>query len=120
MRESLMTGAASKEVLAIGGSGADWTLVQSGATALSRPAPKVVTITTGTPGSDYELFAERHQAIFRRSGVELRLIPSAGAVDNLARLNDRKFRVDVGFAQSGLTSDKSLTTREPLSRFRAA
>jgi TRAP-type uncharacterized transport system substrate-binding protein len=67
--------------------------------------PRVVTMSTGAPGSDYELLAPRYQAILKRSGVELRLIPSAGAVENLKRLNDAKSGVLVGFAQGGLTNE---------------
>ena len=67
--------------------------------------PRVVTMSTGAPGSDYALLAERFHAILERSGVELRLIPSAGGVENLQRLNDARSGVAVGFAQGGLTNE---------------
>jgi TRAP transporter TAXI family solute receptor len=67
--------------------------------------PRVVVMSTGAPGSDYDRLAPRYQAILRRSGVTLRLLPSAGAVENLRRLNDPKSGVSVGFAQGGLTTD---------------
>jgi TRAP-type uncharacterized transport system substrate-binding protein len=54
--------------------------------------PRVVVMTTGTAGSDYDLFARQYQPILRRSGVELQLMPSAGGVDNLKRLHDPRFR----------------------------
>jgi TRAP transporter TAXI family solute receptor len=73
--------------------------------SMSPLPPRVVTMTTGAPGSDYELLATRLQAILKRSGVELRLVPSSGGVDNLQRLNDVKSRVSVGFAQGGLTDE---------------
>jgi len=41
--------------------------------------PRVVLMTSGAPGSDYEALAERYRNILKRSGVELRLLPS-GAV----------------------------------------
>jgi TRAP transporter TAXI family solute receptor len=66
--------------------------------------PRIVLMTTGAPGSDYELLAARYRDILKRSGVELRLIPSAGGVNNLQRLNNRTSGVAVGFAQGGLTS----------------
>ena len=69
------------------------------------PLPsRVVVMSTGTPGSDYELFAQRYKTILSRAGVELRLMPSAGGVENIRRLDDPKSGVAVGFAQSGLTS----------------
>ena len=66
--------------------------------------PRVVVMSTGTPGSAYDLFARRYQAALKRSGVQLRLLPSAGAVENLRRLNDPRANVSVAFAQVGLTS----------------
>ena len=66
--------------------------------------PRVVVMTTGTPGSDYEEYARRYQSILARAGVELRLMPSAGALENLQRLNDPRSGVSVGFVAGGLTS----------------
>jgi len=63
-----------------------------------------VLITSGAPGSDYEALAGRYLNSLNRSGVELRLLPSAGGVENLQRLNDAKAGVAVGFAQGGLTN----------------
>ena len=68
--------------------------------------PRVVVMTTGAPGGAYDGFGRRYKAAFGRAGVELRLMPSAGAVENLARLNDAHSGVSVGFAQGGLTSEK--------------
>jgi len=66
--------------------------------------PKVVLMSTGTPGSDFDQYAQQYRAILKRSGVELRLLPSSGSADNLARLNDPRSGVMVAFAQGGLTS----------------
>lgn len=68
--------------------------------------PKTVVMTTGTPGSAYEAFAQEYKRILARSDVELRLMPSVGAVENLHRLNDPRSGVSVGFAQGGLTDEK--------------
>jgi len=68
--------------------------------------PKVLVMTTGTPGSAYEMFGERYKRILARSGVELRLMPSAGAAENLQRLNDPRSGVSLGFVQGGLTDEK--------------
>lgn len=67
--------------------------------------PRVVVMTTGAPGSDYDALARRYQEILKRSGVQMRLLPSAGGVENLKRLNDSRSGVMVGFAQGGLTSE---------------
>lgn len=67
--------------------------------------PRVVVMSTGTAGGTYEVFAERYRTILARSGVVLRLVPSAGGVENLARLNDAHSGVMAAFVQSGLTSE---------------
>lgn len=67
--------------------------------------PQVVVMSSGTPGSDYDVLGRRYQTILKRSGVDLRLVPSAGGVENLRRLNDPRSDVSVSFAQGGLTSD---------------
>jgi TRAP-type uncharacterized transport system substrate-binding protein len=67
--------------------------------------PHVVVMTTGDPGSDYAREASRYQQILRRSGVQLRLMPSAGGVENLRRLDDPRSGVSIGFAQGGLTTE---------------
>jgi TRAP transporter TAXI family solute receptor len=66
--------------------------------------PKIVLMSTGTTGSDYDLYARQYQAILKRAGVQLRLLPSAGPIDNLKRLNDPRSGVMVAFVQGGLTS----------------
>ncbi len=69
---------------------------------------------TGTPGSDYDRLGRRYQTILKRSGVDLRLVPSAGGVENLRRLNDTRSDVSVAFAQGGLTTDIQSPSLESL------
>jgi len=86
----LALGALGVAVLALGG----WFVL---------PPPAVVVMTTGTKGSAYDKFGQQYRDILARAGVELRLVPSAGAVDNLEHLNDAGSGVDLGFSQGGLT-----------------
>ena len=84
--------------------------------------PRVIVMSTGAPGSDYDLLAAQYREIAKRSRIELRLLPSGGAVENLRRLNDVGSGVSVAFVQGGLTNQtqspdlKSLGTMffEPL------
>jgi TRAP transporter TAXI family solute receptor len=76
--------------------------------------PKVVVMGTGTAGSDYDLYARQYQAILKRAGVQLRLVPSAGPIENLQRLNDRRSGVMVAFVQGGLTSEAQSPDLESL------
>src|SRR5580704_826278 len=68
--------------------------------------PRVVVMSTGLPGGAYDELGRRYQAILARSHVELKLVQSAGAVENLKRLNDPGSDVSVGFVQNGLTTDR--------------
>jgi TRAP transporter TAXI family solute receptor len=76
--------------------------------------PKIVTMSTGTAGSDYDLYGRQYQAILKRSGVQLRLVPSAGSVENLRRLNDQREGVAIAFVQGGLTSEAQSPELESL------
>ncbi|HEY1965978.1 MAG TPA: TAXI family TRAP transporter solute-binding subunit [Acidobacteriaceae bacterium] len=76
--------------------------------------PKVVVMSTGTEGGTYDVFAQQYKVILARSGVVLRLVPSAGGVQNLARLNDPRSGVTVAFAQSGLTGEAQSRDLESL------
>jgi TRAP-type uncharacterized transport system substrate-binding protein len=68
--------------------------------------PRVVVMSAGSPGGAYDALAKRYQAILARSHVELKLVESAGAVENLKRLNDPHSGVSVAFVQNGLTTEK--------------
>ncbi len=71
---------------------------------LIQPAPpNMLTITAGPPGSSFWNAAERYKAILARNGVTLKVLPSAGSMQNLERLSDPNASVDVGFVQSGVT-----------------
>jgi TRAP-type uncharacterized transport system substrate-binding protein len=71
--------------------------------AIWRPGPpsRVVMSTGGKDGA-YYAFGQRYRRILARSGVELVLLPSAGAVENLERLRTRKDDVTVALVQGGL------------------
>ena len=71
--------------------------------------PRHLVMTTGPEGSAYHLLGARYRDILATHGIELELRPSAGDVENLARLQDAASGVDVGFVQGGLTD----VTRSP-------
>lgn len=43
------------------------------------------------------------------NGVTVRILPSGGSIENLQRLSDPKFRVDVGFVQTGESGGRAAT-----------
>ncbi|HRY37419.1 MAG TPA: hypothetical protein P5347_01755 [Smithellaceae bacterium] len=65
-------------------------------------------ITSGEKSSAFYSVAEKYAAILARDGVKLIVLPSAGAVENLQRLNDPMFKVDIGFVQAGLARGQNI------------
>jgi len=63
--------------------------------------PTTLTISSGPPDSAFARNAERYKAVLAKSGVTLKILPSEGSHQNLARLIDPKQAVDVGFVLSG-------------------
>lgn len=68
--------------------------------------PRTLTITTGPPGSSYERYAEQYREILASNGVTLKILPSEGSVENLHRLSNPGFQVDVGFVQTGESDNR--------------
>ncbi len=64
--------------------------------------PRTITITSGPEGSIFRMNAEKYRAILARNGVKLKVLPSQGSLENLKRLADPKFKVDIGFVQGGV------------------
>jgi len=74
-----------------------------------RPAPPDTLIFTGGPdGSTFQAFAAQYREILARNGVTLEILPSQGGLENLERLSDPKFAVDVGIVQGGLAAGKNI------------
>jgi hypothetical protein len=75
--------------------------------ALLGPAPpRTVVMATGAEGGAYHQFGERYRALLKRQGVELKLVTTDGAVDNVQRLRDARSGVSVAFVQGGVTSEQ--------------
>ena len=68
--------------------------------------PSSLTLACGPQGSSYEVFGKRYQALLAKQGIRLRLVTTAGAVENLALLNDPKSGIDLGFVDAGLAKVK--------------
>lgn len=57
-------------------------------------------------GSLHAEVAKRYQEILARKGIHLELVPSAGAVESVARLRDPKSGIGVALIPGGITTDK--------------
>ena len=64
--------------------------------------PRRVVMSTGIEDGAYHAYGLRYKEILARSGVELVLKPSAGAVENLERLRSKKDGVTLALVQGGL------------------
>jgi TRAP-type uncharacterized transport system substrate-binding protein len=64
--------------------------------------PNAIVITSGDDGTRFSKTAEKYAKILERSGVKLKILKSEGSLENLKRLEDPKFKVDVGFVQDGV------------------
>jgi TRAP-type uncharacterized transport system substrate-binding protein len=77
-----------------------WTLL----TSKSVFPPRTLLMATGPEGGANQEFGERYRTILARAGLDLRLLSTAGAVDNLARLRDPRSGVSVAFVEAGIAS----------------
>src|SRR3981081_290498 len=66
--------------------------------------PHTLTISSGPKGSSFDTIAQRYSKILARSGIQLKVIPSEGSLDNLNRIADPKSHIDIDLVQSGMTS----------------
>jgi TRAP-type uncharacterized transport system substrate-binding protein len=90
-------------VLLAAGGAAVWLALTQG----SVFPPRTITMATGPEGSAYEVLGARYREVLRRSGIDLRVIQTAGGVENLARLRDERSGVSVAFLESGLTDQET-------------
>ncbi len=67
--------------------------------------PNTIIMTSGPKGSFFERSAEKYVTILQQNGITLKILPSAGSVDNIKRLTDPSSKVDVGFVQGGVYKD---------------
>ncbi len=70
--------------------------------------PKTIVMTSGDDNSIFRKVASRYEKVLARNGVKLTILPSEGSLENLDRLSNPAYRVDVGFVQSGLTKGRNI------------
>lgn len=76
--------------------------------------PRTVTLVTGPEGSSYAAIGESYRIILARSGIDLRLEPTAGDVENLAMLRDAHSGASAGFVIAGLAEARDASGLESL------
>ncbi|MDR2239862.1 MAG: ABC transporter substrate-binding protein [Zoogloeaceae bacterium] len=63
--------------------------------------PTSITISTGPEGGAFYRQAQRYAKMLETNGVKLKIVTSAGLVENLQKLADPKSGVDLAFVQGG-------------------
>jgi TRAP transporter TAXI family solute receptor len=67
-----------------------------------RPAPPATLVLgTGAGGGAYQRFGDAYKEALAEYGIKVVELPSAGSIENLARLRDDKVDIDAGFYQGG-------------------
>jgi len=64
--------------------------------------PHVIVMATGPEGGAYYELGQRYREALAKANVELRLVTTAGSVENLIRLRDPDSGVSVGLLQGGI------------------
>jgi TRAP-type uncharacterized transport system substrate-binding protein len=73
-----------------------------------RPLPPhTLTMSGGPKGSSFENFAEKYRAFLATDGIQLKIIPSAGSLQNFQRLTEPHSHIDIALVQSGITETAS-------------
>lgn len=76
-------------------------LLAAGAFIVATLPPRAITMATGPEGgANYEL-GNRYREFLAKSGVAMKLVPTAGSLENLALLRDSKSGVSVALVQGG-------------------
>jgi TRAP-type uncharacterized transport system substrate-binding protein len=76
--------------------------------------PRVVVMAAGPEGDTYYEIGRRYRAALARAGIDLRLVPTAGSVENLDMLLDRRSEVGVALIESGINSAGGTSRLESL------
>ena len=71
--------------------------------------PRTITLTSGPEGSSFQRWAAAYQKALATHDVKLEVLPSAGSLDNLQRLQSAGSPVDLGFVPGGLSSEANLS-----------
>ena len=90
------------------------TVVAAALIMLRTMPPQRIVMATGPEGGAYQEIGRRYQAILARAGVQLRLVSTDGALQNLAMLRDLHSGVDIALIQGGTTSEAEASDIESL------
>lgn len=67
--------------------------------------PRSLSMACGPKGSSYYIFGKRYQRLLAKQGIDLKLVETAGGVENLNKLRDPKSGIDIGFVEGGIATE---------------
>lgn len=76
-------------------------LFAAGVFVVATLPPRTIVMATGPEGGANYQLGQRYREVLARSGVELKLMPTAGSLENLKLLGDPKSGVSVALVQGG-------------------
>ena len=80
------------------------TAIWLGFVLLHPTPPRTIAMATDPEGSLSAGLAEQYRELLARDGIDLRLVPSVGAVETVAHLRDPKSGISVGIIPGGITN----------------
>jgi TRAP-type uncharacterized transport system substrate-binding protein len=79
-------------------------LLAAGVLIVATLPPRTIVMATGPEGGTNYQLGDRYREFLAKSGVELKLMPTAGSLENLKLLRDSKSGVSVALVQGGAAS----------------
>lgn len=79
-------------------------LVAAGVFIVATLPPRTIVMATGPEGGTNYQLGDRYREFLAKSGIELKLMPTAGSLENLKLLRDSKSGVSVALVQGGAAS----------------
>jgi len=76
---------------------------------VAKPAPPHKIVMAAGTGGSYRVLGEKYKDYFAKLGIEIELVSTRGAKENLARLRDRKDLIQIALVQGGMISTEDLT-----------
>jgi TRAP transporter TAXI family solute receptor len=89
-------------------------LVAAGVFVVATLPPRTIVMATGPEGGGNYQLGDRYREFLAKSGVELKLMPTAGSLENLKLLRDSKSGVSVALVQGGAASGVETSSVESL------
>jgi TRAP transporter TAXI family solute receptor len=76
--------------------------------------PRTIVMATGAEGGAYFEVGKRYRDLLAREGIDVKLVPTGGAIENLALMRNRSSGVSVGLVQGGLVTESAAPELESL------